>query len=151
MNWLLFLHILFAVIWVGGAVMVQIFGFLSSRSGDPEDTVRFLRNTDFVGRYVFNFAGILTFVFGLWLVIDSSVYGFDDWWVSFAMAVVILSAILGMAFFGPQGRKVLELAEAHGATDAGVVAGIKRIILVSQVETVLLIVVLWLMVFKPGS
>ncbi len=150
-EWLLFLHIFFAVVWLGGAMMIQVFGFLTSRSDDPEDRIRFLRNTNFVSRYVFNAAGIATFAFGLWLVIRSDVFGFDDWWVSSAMAVVILSAILGMAFFGPQGRKVLDLAAVNGPADAGVVAGLRRIIVVSQLETLLLVVVLWLMVFKPGS
>jgi len=150
-EWLLFLHILFALSWVGGTVLLQVLGFRASRSDDPQETVGFLRQADFVGRYFFNVAGILTAVFGIWLVIESDLIGFDEAWISFALTIVILSALLGMFFYGPQGRKALAVADERGPEDPEFGSLMQRIVVVSRVELVLLLAVVWAMVFQPGA
>jgi uncharacterized membrane protein len=150
-EWLLFLHILFGITWVGGTIMLQVLGFRASRSSDPKQTVEFLGTADFAGRYVFNVAGILTAAFGIWLVIDSDFIGFDEAWISFALTIVIISALLGMFFFGPQAKKAMAIAEERGPEDAEFGSLMQRIMVVSQVELVLLLAVVWAMVFKPGA
>ncbi len=149
-DWLLFFHILAAMIWVGGSVLLLLQG-MRVRSATGDDRVRFLRLVDFTGKFVFNISGIAVFAFGLWLVIESSVFGFDDWWVSLAMAVVIVSAVLGMAFYGPQTSKALAIAAERGGDDPQVVGIGDRLALVASIELVFLVFVLWTMVFKPGS
>ncbi len=149
-DWLLYFHVLAAMVWLGGSVLLLLQG-LRVRAATGDDRVRFLRNVDFAGKFVFNIAGIAVFVFGLWLVIDSSVFGFDDWWISLAMLVVIVSAVLGMAFYGPQTGKALGIAAERGGNDPAVVGIADRLALVASVELVFLLFVLWTMVFKPGS
>lgn len=150
-EWLLFLHIAFAVGWVGGEIMLQVLGFRASRADDPQETVGFLRQAEFVARYFFNFTGILTAIFGIWLVIDSDFIGFDEAWISFALTVVIISAVLGMAFYAPQARKALAIADERGPEDPEFGKRLQRIVVVSQIETLLLLAVVWAMVFKPGA
>ncbi len=149
-DWLLFFHILAAMVWLGGSVLLLLQSYRVRRA-TGDDRVRFLRNVDFAGKFVFNISGIAVFAFGLWLVIDSSVFGFDDWWVSLAMLVVIVSAGLGMAFYGPQTGKALGIAAERGGDDPAVVGITDRLALVASIELVFLVFVLWTMVFKPGS
>jgi uncharacterized membrane protein len=150
-EWLLFLHILFGITWVGGTIMLQVLGFRASRSSDPKQTVEFLGTADFAGRYVFNVAGILTAAFGIWLVIDSDFIGFDEAWISFALTIVILSALLGMFFYGPRGKKALAIADERGPEDPEFGSLMQGIVVVSRVELVLLLAVVWAMVFQPGA
>lgn len=150
-EWLLFLHILFGITWIGGAIMLQILGFRASRSNDPKQTVEFLGTADFAGRYVFNVAGIFTAAFGIWLVIDSEFIGFDEAWISFALTIVIISALLGMFFFSPQAKKAMAIADDRGPEDPEFGSLMQRIMVGSQVELVLLVAVVWAMVFQPGA
>lgn len=149
-EWLLFLHILFAIAWVGGTIMLQILGARAGRSKDPNQTIEFLRTAEFTGRYVFNAAGVLTAAFGIWLVIESAAWGFDQAWISLALTIVIISALLGMFFFGPQIAKALAIADERGPDDGEFGARVSRIVAVSRLDLLLLLVVVWAMVFKPG-
>ncbi len=150
-EWLLYFHILAAIIWVGGSILLLLQGWRVRTAADGDDRVRFLRTVDFAGKFVFNISGIAVLALGIWIVIDSDVFGFDDWWVSLAMAVVIASAILGMAFYGPQTGKALAIAGDKGGDDPAVVSISDRLLQVASIELVFLLFVLWTMVFKPGS
>lgn len=144
-EWLLFFHILFAIVWVGGSIFLLLQAERVRRQDDDAERVRLLHLIEFAGKFVFNIGGVLVFLFGLWLVIDSSVYGFDDWWVSLAMLVVIASALTGIFFYAPQTRQAL------AADPAARQAILQRIYTVALTESALLVLVLWTMVFKPGS
>jgi uncharacterized membrane protein len=43
----LFLHVTAAIVWVGGAAAIQVFGILTKRAGDPAKTVFFAANVSF--------------------------------------------------------------------------------------------------------
>jgi energy-coupling factor transporter transmembrane protein EcfT len=49
----LFLHISAVVLWVGGAVAVQVFGALATSSGDPARSAAFGKDTGAMVRWVF--------------------------------------------------------------------------------------------------
>lgn len=150
-DWLLFIHITAVVIWVGGAFTLQFFSLRLRRSDDPGRKVALIEDANFLGTFVFNAAGIITAAAGIWLVIDSPAYGFGEDWVVLGIIAVAVSATLGMAFFAPQAGKVLKLAAEKGPGDPAVTSGIDRILLISRLELVLLVVVVYMMVFKPGT
>lgn len=146
----LFIHISAAIVWVGGSATVLIFGMRASASGDPERQLAFIGDVQMIGMKVFNPAGIILLISGIWLVIDHDAYGFDQAWISIAFTIVIIGALLGALFYGPQTKKVIEEAAANGADDAGVQRRVDRIFLVARIELVLLFVAVYAMVFKPG-
>ena len=149
---LLFIHISAAAVWVGGATIVQIFGFRAVASGDPERRLAFIGDVQAIGLKVFNPAGIVLLASGIWMVVNrDEIYGFDEAWISIAFSIVIIGAALGMAFYGPQTRKVIEEAHDRGPDDSGVQLRINRIFLVSRIELVLLFVAVYAMVFRPGA
>ena len=145
-----FIHVSAAIVWVGGSVMVQIFGMRAAASGDPQRQLAFIGDVQVIGLKVFNPAGIVLLIAGIWLVIDLDVYGFDQAWISIAFTIVIIGALLGALFYGPQTKKVAARAAESGADDAGVQQMIQRIFLVARIELVLLFVAVYAMVFKPG-
>lgn len=147
-EWLLFIHIAFGAIWVGGAVLLQVLGMRAMRAG-PDAQVEAMRTSEVAGR-IFMVSGIVVLAMGIWLVIDSPVYGFDQAWISIALTIVLLSAILGMAFYAPQTRAALATAEQEGPSSEAFQSRVRRIATVSTVETLALFVVIYVMVFKPG-
>jgi uncharacterized membrane protein len=52
-NALKFVHVLAAVVWVGGACIVQVYAFLALRTEDPGRVASFAADTEFVGMRVF--------------------------------------------------------------------------------------------------
>jgi uncharacterized membrane protein len=144
------LHVLAAVIWVGGAFALQVLGFNAQRSDDSSKMIALARDAEFIGTRVFFPASVAVLVFGIVMVIDSPAWTFGQLWIVFALVITAISAIVGMAYFGPESGRVAKLTEEHGAEHPDVVARIKRIFLVSRIELLLLLAVVADMVAKPG-
>lgn len=147
-EWLLFIHIVAVIAWLGGALFLQILGWRSIRA-DPAAQVEFMKTAQ-LGGTVFMVAGLIVLGAGIWMVIDSPVYGFDQLWISFALTVVIISAVLGMAFYGPQTTKALAIAEDEGPQSTAFQEVNRRLATVAALELLALFLVVFAMVFKPG-
>jgi hypothetical protein len=65
-------------------------------------------------------------------------------------AASILSALVGMAYFAPESRRLGRLAEERGIDDPEVRVRMKRLLMISRIELVLLLLVVTDMVAKPG-
>ena len=83
-------------------------------------------------------------------MIDHPVWEFSDAWVSIGFAGVVISAIVGAAFLGPESGKIS--AAAADPDQAGTVqARVNRFILVTRVDLLILLIAVWAMVTKPGA
>ena len=145
------IHITFAMAWVGGSIGVIIHAMraMSPKAGDGAQ-MQFLRQSAVMGR-VFMVSGIVVALIGTWLVIRIDAWGFDQFWISFAYAVVIASALLGMFFYTPSNRKMIAMAEGGDtASDAFKKLG-RTVGQVAMLEAGFLIAVIWAMVTKPGA
>jgi uncharacterized membrane protein len=143
----LWVHVFTAVIWVGGAIALQLLSFRILRANDPARLAGFAKDAEWVGLRVFMPASILLLVFGFVLVSEGN---WDyDFWVIFGLVVLGLSALTGMAFLGPESGRIGKLVEQHGVEYPEVQARIARILKISRVEAVLLVAVVFAMVVKP--
>jgi uncharacterized membrane protein len=140
------IHIIAAVIWVGGAAFLTVYG-LRMAAMKVADRISFARQALFAGR-IFMISAILVLGAGLWLVLRETAWSFDQAWISIGFAGILMGAILGPAFYGPQSEAILADLEAGDVAAAD--ARGKRLGLVSTIETLLLFVVIWAMVYKPG-
>ena len=141
-----FLHLLSAMVWVGGSVMTQVFGARIGRSGDQAQTLIFAKGAAAATR-VLSIAGLSTAVWGILLVVDVEFFDFEQAWIVLGFTGVLVGALLGAMFFGPKTRKLIGQLESG---DDSAEETIKRIVLVSALELVVLVVVVWAMVVKPG-
>ena len=89
-------------------------------------------------------------IFGSWMVIDQEAWEFSQFWISAALTVFLASFIAGAGFLGPESGRLGTLAEERGVADPELQARIRRLLLVSRIELVLLIAVIFDMVVKPG-
>ena len=100
---LLYVHIICAVIWVGGAFFSQLLALRVERSTDPADLPKLGRNLEFLGLRVFLPASILLFLAGAAMVAQQ--WGFGQTWVAVSMGLWLLSVIAGAIYIGPRTRR----------------------------------------------
>lgn len=146
---LLFIHIVCAVIWVGGAVYAQLLALRVSRSPDPSELPRLARHIDFIGSRVFGPAALLLFVAGVGMTLQA--WSFGQTWIAVSVALWVLSVVTGAVYLAPRVKRTAELFEAEGPTSQAGRELIDRLFLVSRIELISFAVIIALMTFKPGS
>lgn len=145
---LLIVHILGAATWFG-ANMVQM--FVTPRVGKAGDTAaaQWHRTVVAMGKMLYPVAAVAVLLTGFGLVGTSNgVFSFSDTFVIIGIVMVVIGAVFGIAFFGPQGEKA---AAAYTAGDgAGASAIVRKIAGVGALDTALLVVTVSAMVMKWG-
>ena len=146
---LLYVHIVCAVIWVGGAFFSQVLALRVERSTDPGDLPKLGRTLEFLGMRVFLPAAILLFIAGAAMVAQR--WSFGDAWVAVSMSLWLLSALAGALYIGPRTKRISELFEAEGPTSTAARSLLDKVFLASRLELVSFALIIALMVFKPGA
>jgi hypothetical protein len=72
-------------------------------------------------------------------------------WVILGLIAFGLSFVIGVGFLGPESGRLAELIRAHGVEAPIVQARIRRLLVVSRCELVVLLTVVLNMVVKPTS
>ena len=145
-----FVHVILAVTWVGGAVVVQAFARLALASDDGARKAQFAKDVEWVGTRIFVPASFVLILAAIGLMENSeSPWTWGMNWVVFALLVWAASFVTGAAFLGPESGRLGKLIEEQGAEAPEVAARIRRIMAVSRVELVFLVAVVWAMVVKP--
>jgi uncharacterized membrane protein len=78
-------------------------------------------------------------------------WSFGQAWIALAVALWVLSAVLGAVYLGPRVKRAAELFEVEGPTSQAGRELIDRLFLVSRLELVSFAVIIALMTFKPGA
>lgn len=141
-----FVHVLFAVVWVGGGIFLYIATW-RSKKGPLAHKLAMARNGEIAGR-IFMLSGIVVLAMGVWMVLDTDAYDFSQAWILIGLIGLIASAALGGAFFDPQSKATV--ADYEVGDEAAGDARLAKIINVATLDLLLLIVIVWAMVVKPG-
>lgn len=147
-EWLLFFHITFAAIWIGGSTMLQAL-YLRIRRTTPDRVMEFLGDVEIVSTRVFIPSSLIVVLFGFGLLAEGN-WEFGETWIYLALAVYVASFLTGAGFLGPESGRINRLAAERGGADDEVQSRIARLLLVSRVELLFLILVILDMVIKPG-
>jgi uncharacterized membrane protein len=145
-----FLHIVFAILWVGAGLYFQFQATRLDRLGDEARLAQFTKDVEFAGQRLLLPASILVLVFGVSMVATGP-YDFSDTWILLGLAGYLATAITGSVVIGPTAGKLGAMIETEGPSTPGVAALRKRIFRVSRVDQVVLLLVIADMVYKPGS
>ena len=153
-DWLLFLHVAGAFMVLGGITMAGIFNITALRRERPSEIALLYKLTQTAAALITT--GLLvTLAIGLWLVHNAD-YGYGETWVVLALILWFVSSALG-GIGGGREKKTRLLAERlAGEGDAP--SGELRVRLrdpvtlaLSYGSSVLVIVILVLMIWKPGA
>lgn len=147
-QWLLFGHILAAVLWVGGASTIQLLAFRILRSDDPARIAGFAQDVEWVATRLFMPASFVLLGFGI-AAVENAGWDWGSAWISIGLLVWVLSALTGMAFLGPESGRIGRLVAAQGPESPEAQRRIRRILLVSRVELALLLLAVAVMALKP--
>ena len=145
----LFLHLLAAMVWIGGAVAIQVFGILTKRAADPAKTAFFAQDVSFTVMWIFLPAALLVLVAGIGLTEN----GNWDWGEPFISAGLVLWAIVALIAFGFLGRAI-GTAGARLATEGPSPAlglRLRNLVWLSRGLLAVLVVIVFLMTIKPGT
>lgn len=145
----LFLHVAATIVWVGGAVVVQVFGALTQRAADPALSAAFGRNSAWTGTWVFMPASALVLVTGALLTED----GNWSWGEPFVLVGLVGWALVAGVVFGyvmPTMKRVSRQMAAEGPRPE-LVARVRSVVLVARVFLALLFVIVLVMVVQPGT
>ncbi len=146
---LLYVHIVCAVTWVGGALYAQILAVRVGRSDDLAELPRLARHMEFIGSRVFMPAATLLFVAGAAMTIQA--WSFGQAWIAISVALWVLSAVAGAVYLGPRAKRVAALFDEEGAASSAGRVLLDRMFLVSRLELASFAIIIGLMVVKPGS
>lgn len=143
-------HVLAAVVWVGGAVTVNILGTRVAAARDGQALAAYGRNTEWVGTHVYMPSSIIVLVFGIFTVIKGG-FGFWQGWIIFGIAGIVITALTGSLFLGPELKRIAGIVESRGAEDPEAIERSTRLIRIGRIDLLILILVVIDMVLKPGS
>jgi uncharacterized membrane protein len=147
-DWLLFAHVLVAMVWVGGALLLNVLAWQALRSPADGRMERFIGNLRVIGPRVFAPAVVLLLGFGIWLVLESDGWSFDQTWIQIGLALFATAFLIGVVYLSFMSLRA-ERAMARGdVLDAA--RQLRHWTWGYQVVLVVLVVATWDMVIKPG-
>jgi uncharacterized membrane protein len=149
MSWaefLLFVHVAMAVIWVGGGLMMQFFGIRAAMSGDPARLGTLGHDIEWIAQRVFIPGSLLAFLSGILLVVESDFYGFGDDWIVIGLILYATTFLAGLLFLGPESGRLGKLVD-QGSPEAG--PRTLRLLMLSRLDLALLFLIIYDMTVKP--
>ncbi|HEX7021811.1 MAG TPA: DUF2269 family protein [Trueperaceae bacterium] len=142
-----FLHIIGAIVWIGGALSLAVVNTRASRAKDPSALAALAQQSGFYGRALLGPAALLTLIAGIVMVAVSGAGA--PLWVVWGLVGVFASMALGGALIGRTTGRLLDLAQAAGSGDERVSGLRRRLAVLNVLNVLLLFSVVWAMVFKP--
>jgi uncharacterized membrane protein len=147
--WLRLGHILGAMVWVGGGLMLSFVGGRVRARNDARAIGEFGRMLGYIGVRVLVPAVVATLVFGVWLVLAAFGGDFSHLWVILGLALFVVAFGIGAIFLSRVGVQLQGLSDTSTAAESA--ALLDRWILGYRVVLVVLMLAVVDMVVKPGG
>jgi uncharacterized membrane protein len=146
-NWLMFGHVLAAMVWLGGTAVLGLLAAQTIRHKEPGSLARFAATIGFVGPRLLAPATMLVAGLGVWLVLDSREWQFGQFWIDLAIGLFVAVSVIGA---GLQSRAAIgaQLAIADGDTDRAE-RQVRRWAWGALAILCLLVLITWDMTVKP--
>ncbi len=143
-------HVTFAVLWVGGGLLLTILGLVAERSGDPAEVAHVAKQAALVGERLFAPSGLIVFLMGIAMMVNTN-FGWGRFWVVLGLIGYALTFVTGIAVLSPLAKRIAAAAETNGPAHPETIALIQRILLIVRVDVTVLLIVVLDMVTKPFS
>ncbi len=143
-----FIHIAAAIGWIGGGIMLLMLIQQARNSGNATEMANLLGRSEALGKKFFAPMSVVVLLAGIGMAIIGGLFAAP--WVSFGFLGIFVSAGLGMGYLTPKGGQLKALVEQHGLNHPEVKRLGDQMMLVSRIDTVILMLVVAAMVLKPG-
>jgi uncharacterized membrane protein len=148
--WLHFLHVVSAMVWVGGGVILSLIALRTRRRSDERSMGEFAQTLPYVGLRVLMPAVIVLLVTGVWMVVSDSGFGFSQLWVRLGLGLYVLAFLLGAVYLSRVGIQLDRAARPDSGGTSNLARLLDRWLLGYGAVLVILLIAVWDMVFKPG-
>ena len=155
-SWALFFHLLGAFLFVGGVIVAGVAFEAARRRRRPSEIALLLGLTRIgIGVLLVALGALLVLPFGLWLV-HLERFGYGAAWVEAALALfAVVGALGGVGGQRPKrARKLAEQLAREGYAETPELRALlddRLALAVNYLSAVLVLAIVALMVFKPGS
>ncbi len=147
---LLFLHVLAAIVWIGGGFMILALVFRAERTHDGLLLKKIAENSKWLAQRVFIPFSLAVLVLGILLTIEGP-WGFGDLWIVLGLAGYAASFLTGILFLEPEGKRIDAAMTAHGPESPQAAHHVRRINVVQRMEMTILFLVVAVMALKPTA
>ncbi|TPN77719.1 DUF2269 family protein [Mesorhizobium sp. CU2] len=141
-----FLHVVSAVLWVGGGFVLFLLGMLAERAGNIEEKLQAMRASGQLGGRFFAPMSMLTLIFGL--IMCGFWVGFSDLWIVVGLVGYATTFSIGMLVFKPTGERMGAMITKDGVTPAVLAIG-QRMMNWARLDYAVMLVIIADMVLKP--
>lgn len=143
-----FVHIVSAIVWIGGLVALVTLNARMARAGNGMMLSALGQQSEFFGRSILGPAIGLTLLAG---AATAGVVGFPftSAWIVWGIVGFVLSIAIGVVAVGRAASGLADLAQRVALGDPRVAAARRRLIALNVANILLLLSIVWAMVFKP--
>ena len=141
-------HVVAAVIWVGGDVTLTTLGIVFERRQEGEVLAALGRMGTWIGTRVYTPILFIVIAFGI-ATMHEAHYDYNQFWVIFGLIGWAVATCLGIGFVGPELGRIDQAARTHGPQSPEVMARVKRLFMIFRFDTALLILIVLDMAAKP--
>jgi uncharacterized membrane protein len=142
------LHVLAAVIWVGGDATLTTLGIVFQRRQDAATLAAIGKVGAWIGPRVYTPAAFALFALGV-VLIEKGSWGWGILWLDLSIAGWAIATSVGVLFVGPELGRIDRDVEAFGPQSPEVDRRIRRLLAIFRFDTALLILIVIDMVAKP--
>jgi uncharacterized membrane protein len=143
-------HVIAAVIWIGGGALLMILGIAAERKRDPVELATVARQAAMVGEKLFAPAGVVVVAMGVAMMVNTN-WGWGKFWVVAGLVGYAITFVTGVGVLSPMTKKIAALTEQKGPNDPETAAAITRVLQIVRIDIAMLLLVVVDMVVKPFS
>lgn len=145
-------HVLVAVLWVGGGATLALMAIMTLRMNDPLRVAQFAHQAGKIGERLYTPASLLVLLFGIGMMTNDFGQLQWDWDMTFIVIALVgwaLTFLVGFFWIRPTAARLAKTIEAKGPTDPETQQIIGRILLVTRIDVVILLFIVFVMTAKP--
>ena len=144
-----FLHIVAAIVWIGGVCTLTVLYTRLTRLQDRRAIAAVAQVSGFAGQVVVGPAMALTLIAGM-TTASTAGFSFGALWITWGFSAVIVSIALGAIFIRRTTAQIVTLAATAEPTDQRMNGLQGRLTLFNLLNLAILLSTVWVMVAKPS-
>jgi uncharacterized membrane protein len=150
LAWFTTIHVMAAVLWVGGGALLTLYAILTIREHDPRAMASFAQKAALIGGRYFSALSFVVLGFGFGVVEESNgAYSYGNFFVTFGLVGWGVSTATGILFLGPESGRLSKLLAERPPEDPEVQYRIRRILTVARIDVLVLLAIVFVMAAKP--